>query len=68
MHGLAKEREVELEALKKMIKQLNDIAVGEERSSMMQKSMRTLMNEIKAVSDGAAEVRMTPAEKAKLKN
>jgi hypothetical protein len=61
VHELANERKTELAALKVMIKQLDDIAVGEVRSSMMQKSMRTMMTEMKAVSDGAAEVRMPPA-------
>lgn len=72
MHELARERKAELGQLKKMVETLNKVADGEERASILAKSMRGMVAE-KGVADGASKamldsVRMTPDVKKKIVN
>ena len=72
IHELKAERDAEIKALRTMVKTLDKVAAGEERASLLAKSMRSMVaDQMKA--DGAddselAAVRMSPAVKAKLVN
>jgi len=70
IHELAAERKEEITALRTMIKTLDKIAAGEERASLMAKSMRSMVSD-QMIKDGASEkalseVRMTPDVKKKI--
>ena len=70
IHELAAERKAELNALKTMVATMAKIGKGEERASLLAKSMRSMVAEQMA-KDGASEealkaVRMTPDAKNKI--
>jgi len=70
IHELAAERKEEIAALRAMVKTIDKIAKGEERASLLAKSMRSMIADQMA-KDGASEsamtaVRMTPEAKAKI--
>ena len=54
IHELAAERKTEIVALKNMVQTLNKVAAGEERASLLAKSMRGMMVE-NMEKDGASE-------------
>lgn len=70
IHELAAERKAEISALRNMVKVMNKIGKGEERASLLAKSMRSMVADQMA-KDGASEealkaVRMTPDAKNKI--
>jgi len=70
IHELAAERKSEIEALRTMVQTLHKIAVGEERASLLAKSMRGMvenqMSTAGATEAQLASVRMTPDVKKKI--